>query len=151
MLWLVMDQGGENCCQHFSRPRNPLLLLLLLLVTMQPQDLGSGSPTFESGHATHCSYSCCLLQCNHLVEDRGSGIRDQGSGPRIMIEDQASRIEDLVRLIFSTSLYFESICFLLPKLAKVKVKVALLRPKAPEQSVALWSPRHQHHLHPALD
>ena len=56
-----------------------------------------------------------------------------------------------VRLIFSTSLYFESICFLLPKLAKVKVKVAILRPKAPKQSVALWSPRHQHHLHPALD
>ena len=33
----------------------------------------------------------------------------------------------------------------------MKVKVALSRPKAPEQPIALWNLRHQHHLHLALD
>ena len=58
---------------------------------------------------------------------------------------------DCVRLIFSISLHFDSFCFLLPRLAKVKVKGKALRPKAPEHSVVLWSPRHQHQNHPAMD
>ena len=56
-----------------------------------------------------------------------------------------------VRLIFSISLHFDSFCFLLSRLAKVKVKGKALRPKAPEHSVVLWSPRHQHQNHPAMD
>ena len=58
---------------------------------------------------------------------------------------------DCVRLIFSISLHFDSFCFLLSRLAKVKVKGKALRPKAPEHSVVLWSPRHQHQNHPAMD
>ena len=59
---------------------------------------------------------------------------------------QHSTMGSLSGLNFSSSLHFGSFRFLLPKLAKEKVKVPSLRPKAPEHSVVLWSPRQQHRI-----